>query len=199
MILIGDVHGKYSEYLDIIHDVDCSIQLGDFGFNYNCLRDVDASRHKLIKGNHDNYAIDIPHDLGNYGILKHHGCNLFYVRGGFSIDYKRRLIGRDWFPQEELNLSQQHDCIDLYCKMKPDILLSHEPPYHICSHFPDTGILKCFGYHHPLQTVTNSLLTYLIQQHKPKLHVFAHMHRSLYVKQNGTEYRCLNELETYQL
>lgn len=32
MILIGDVHGKYGQYLNIIKNHEESIQLGDFGF-----------------------------------------------------------------------------------------------------------------------------------------------------------------------
>ena len=46
--LIGDVHGKYDAYLDLIKEADYSIQLGDLGLDYFFLSQVDYKKHKLI-------------------------------------------------------------------------------------------------------------------------------------------------------
>ena len=60
--LIGDVHGKYKRYHEIIREKDrhpYSVQLGDFGFfpSWNRLScsGLDKSLHKIIPGNHDDY------------------------------------------------------------------------------------------------------------------------------------------------
>ena len=33
--IIGDVHGKYEEYLLLLSAADYSVQIGDMGFSYN--------------------------------------------------------------------------------------------------------------------------------------------------------------------
>lgn len=197
MIIIGDIHEQYEQYCKIARQYEYSLQIGDFGFNYECLKEFDPNKTKIIKGNHDNYSIQIPHDLGDYGITNLGGCNLFYVRGGFSIDYKRRTPGLDWFYEEELNIEQIEKTIDLYSKTKPDILISHEGPFSLLSYFPDRGILQYYGYKNPLKTRTNLLLDQLINIHKPKLHIFGHMHHSLRIKKPGIQFIALNILETY--
>jgi len=40
---IGDVHGRIPEYLDLIKDCEYSIQLGDMGFDYSLLKNIDAT------------------------------------------------------------------------------------------------------------------------------------------------------------
>ena len=35
MFFIGDVHGKWDEYFNLISKMDQSIQVGDFGFGFN--------------------------------------------------------------------------------------------------------------------------------------------------------------------
>ena len=56
--LIGDLHGKYKRYHEIIREKDrhpYTIQLGDFGFDYRTLDNVDPKNHVFIGGNHENY------------------------------------------------------------------------------------------------------------------------------------------------
>ena len=57
--LIGDVHGYIQEHY--IRSAQCarySIQLGDMGFNYVALNQLDSQRHLFLGGNHDNYTCE---------------------------------------------------------------------------------------------------------------------------------------------
>lgn len=70
--IIGDVHGKYDSYYKIVRQKDrhpYTVQLGDFGFKYDTVKNLDGNCHKIIGGNHDNYSkiIEVPHYLGDYG------------------------------------------------------------------------------------------------------------------------------------
>ena len=52
--IIGDVHGKYGEYLHLTDDAEYSIQLGDMGFSYNHMKELNPLNHTFFGGNHDN-------------------------------------------------------------------------------------------------------------------------------------------------
>jgi len=60
LMIVGDVHGHYEEYLETIHLANYSFQLGDLGFDYTPLvrsKRWHPDRHKFLPGNHDNYSI----------------------------------------------------------------------------------------------------------------------------------------------
>lgn len=60
LMIVGDVHGHYAEYLETIQLANYSLQLGDLGFNYAALvnsQKWSPVKHKLLPGNHDNYSI----------------------------------------------------------------------------------------------------------------------------------------------
>ena len=130
LTFIGDVHGKYKEYLNKITEKEYSIQLGDFGFDYSCLKHVDTTKHKILLGNHDNYDNIPKHSLGDFGVYELLGLKIFYIRGAYSIDKKYRIVGRSWWENEELNYTQCNDCIQLYKNTKPDMVISHDAPYY---------------------------------------------------------------------
>jgi hypothetical protein len=99
--IIGDVHGKFQDYIALTKECDYSIQVGDMGFDYSELRVLSKDDHKFIGGNHDNYDkyYGSPHALGStitigmgkdFGIATHGGLDFFFLRGGFSIDWKQR-------------------------------------------------------------------------------------------------------------
>lgn len=55
--LIGDVHGDIqSQYVPTAQAAKYSIQLGDMGFNYAALNELDPQQHLFLGGNHDNYS-----------------------------------------------------------------------------------------------------------------------------------------------
>ena len=60
LLIIGDVHGKFGQYEDIIENYSGrSIQVGDFGFKLPHewhLENVNPFMHKINFGNHDDYS-----------------------------------------------------------------------------------------------------------------------------------------------
>ena len=108
--LIGDLHGKYKRYHEIIREKDrhpYTVQLGDFGFNYETLLNVDPKNHVFVGGNHDNYekVKNVPNYLGDFGqMVNFNGLDFFYYRGAYSIDRQYRTIGIDWWAEEQVSI-----------------------------------------------------------------------------------------------
>lgn len=191
--LIGDVHGKYKRYHEIIREKDrnpYTIQLGDFGFTYQTLDNVEPNRHKILGGNHDNYdrIVGYPHYLGDYGFASLNNISFFYYRGAYSIDRMYRTIGIDWWEQEQLKIEDFMKARDLYTEVKPDIVLTHDCPEEIIPYLLPIGS-KVY------QNTTSWALNELFNIHQPKIWRFGHYHLSWTMKVNGTEFKCLNELE----
>lgn len=206
LTIIGDVHGKYNEYLKIIKKHKYTVQLGDFGFDYDVLENVNATKHKVGFGNHDNYDIgfNTPHNLGEFGLRKLNGIQFFFVRGGFSIDRDMRIsyeakTGRcSWWPQEELSQRQVELCLEEYRRVKPDVVIAHSPPSSICRRVGDPEVLKSFGFDpDTFETRTDRLLQDMIDSHQPSLFVAGHMHVSYDLKIDSTRFIGLDELETF--
>ena len=90
--LIGDVHGKYEKYHRILSRQEknpYTLQIGDFGFRYETLKNVDHTKHLILPGNHDNYdtCYNYRHFLSDYGyMVNFNGIDFFYYRGANSID-----------------------------------------------------------------------------------------------------------------
>lgn len=195
--LIGDVHGKYKRYHEIIREKDrhpFTIQLGDFGFTYQTLDNVDPDRHKVLGGNHDNYdrIIDYPHYLGDYGHSSLNGISFFYYRGAYSIDRIYRTIGVDWWQQEELSIEAFMEARELYREVKPNVVLTHD-----CPEFLVQGYIGING--RVYQNKTNWALSELFNIHQPKVWIHGHYHVSKTTQYGNTKFICLDELEPYKL
>jgi hypothetical protein len=196
--LIGDVHQKYKRYHEIIRETDrheYTIQIGDFGISkYETLDNIDPNKHKIIMGNHDNYnlAPNYPHFYGDYGHTSLNGVNLFYYRGAYSIDKQHRTIGIDWWPEEQVSVEQFMKARALYRSIKPDIMLTHDCPETISPYLLNPGAQI-------YQNQTGYFLQELFNIHQPKRWYFGHYHKSWQMTINGTDFRCLNELETCSL
>lgn len=184
MLLIGDVHGKHDQYLKIINAHHESIQLGDFGFDYNCCR----PNHMILGGNHDNYDLLLshPNNLGDYGTYR----NIFFIRGAQSIDRAARIEGQSWWRNEELSYTQLSQCIDLYSKVKPKIVISHTCPKFLMTHL---GGRADWG------SRTEIAMAQMYNIHSPQMWIFGHFHRSKLIMIGITKFICLNELEPFQL
>lgn len=194
LTFIGDVHGHYLDYMETIRNYEHSIQLGDYGFDWLTLKTVDPDNHKVLAGNHDNYdeAPTMPHYLGDFGQITHGGIELFFVRGGFSIDRRMRIEGRSWWRAEELETAEMCNAIELYNDVKPDLVISHECPADVV-----TKVVRSTKLFPPSNTA--QLLAAMLCIHKPKLWIFGHHHNSKVFGHKGTEFRCLAELETFTL
>jgi hypothetical protein len=195
--ILGDIHGKYSRMHEIIREKDRSeyiVALGDVGFDYSTLDNVDPKKFVIVGGNHENYSkiINIPHYLGDYGFTSLNGINLFYYRGAYSIDKQHRTIGIDWWPEEQVSVEQFMKARDLYRSIKPDIMLTHDCPETISPYLLKPGAQI-------YQNQTGYFLQELFNIHQPKRWFFGHYHKSWQMTINGTDFRCLNELETCSL
>jgi hypothetical protein len=136
MIFIGDVHGKISQYRNIIRELEGpSIQVGDMGLGFKGVRlypegCMASGKHKFIRGNHDSpqECMKHRHYLGHWGVLKDGDRSIFYLGGAWSIDQQWRIPGISWWPDEELSQVDLHAAYMDYCNAKPDIVATHEAP-----------------------------------------------------------------------
>jgi predicted phosphodiesterase len=195
--IISDVHGKYDKYHKIIRQTDkypYTIQIGDFGFKYDTLKNVDSTKHLILPGNHDNYDIcwNYPHFMGDYGNTVLNKIPFFYYRGAYSIDRQHRTIGIDWWQDEQVTIDQFIKARELYGDTKPDIVIAHD-----C---PDFMVPTYIGpYGRVYENITNWALGELYRIHAPKLYIHGHHHQSKTTIYGDTKFVCLDELETYTL
>lgn len=196
LTVIGDVHGHYDQYERMARKREHTVQLGDLGFKYGCLKNLDPEKHKVIGGNHDNYDIihEFPHYLGDYGTSSLGGVEFFFYRGAYSIDKQYRTIGIDWWAQEENTIETFMEAREVYREKKPNIVISHCCPYSAIPHFLEPQYA-----HRIINSRTDWALQELFNIHKPKLWIFGHFHVSRSVVIEETKFICLNELETLNL
>lgn len=195
--ILADVHGKYRRMHEIIREKDRHeyiVQIGDLGFSYDTLDNVDPSKFKVVSGNHDNMdkIIHIPHYLGDYGFTTLNGISFFFYRGAYSIDRQYRTIGIDYWANEENNIDTFMKARELYREIKPDIFLAHD-----C---PDFMVPQYIGPHaRRYENITGWALGELYKIHQPKVFIHGHYHVSKTTMYGDTKFVCLNELETYVL
>jgi len=191
LTLVGDVHSNVADYVRLVRDSAYSIQLGDLGFDYSLLEQLDPARHRFLPGNHDNYAALPPHALGDFGVWtvpaaerERLSGDIFFVRGAWSIDRSSRTENVDWFAEEELTDEQFAQAIGLYAELSPDFVISHDCPSSILRH------LSHFG----TPARTNRHLQQMLDLHRPKRWFFAHHHYTWGKEIDGTLFFCLGEL-----
>jgi predicted phosphodiesterase len=80
------------------------------------------------------------------------------------------------------------DVLELYEKEKPDVVISHD-----C---PDSVKLDIMKHDGIIKSRTGLLLQMMYEIHSPDLWVFGHHHKSCKSRIHGTNFVCLNELET---
>lgn len=202
LTVIGDCHGEYIRYKRIIKEHEYTVQIGDMGYDYRPLIDVNSDSHKFFGGNHDDYEVYglLPHQLGNYGLRKLGGIEFYFIRGAFSIDKNYRTPGIDWFPQEELNWDQRQECAADYERVRPKIVLSHDCPDFIAKAIGSSETLEWFGWNaETFLTDTQVLLEVLAVIHQPDLWIFGHHHKHFDEKIGNTRFICLPELATFTL
>ena len=195
--LIGDVHGKYEHYHKIVRQTErhpYTLQIGDFGFKYDTLKNVDSTRHLILPGNHDHYdtCYNHPHFLGDYGYTSLNRIDFFYYRGAYSIDRQYRTIGIDWWENEQVSIDQFMKARELYRSIKPEVMITHDCPQDIALQMLEPG-------QRAYENITSWALQELYNIHQPKLWFFGHWHRAVKIQHGNTQFVCLNELETYTL
>lgn len=195
--LIGDLHGKYERYHRIIRQTEkhpYTLQIGDFGFRLDTLKNVDSTKHLILPGNHDQYDIcyNYPHFLGDYGYTSLNRIEFFYYRGAYSIDRQYRTVGIDWWENEQVSIDQFMKARELYRTIKPKIVITHDCPQNIASMMLEPG-------QRIYENTTGWALQELLNIHEPNLWFFGHHHQSRTIQYGNTKFICLDELETYEL
>lgn len=193
--IVGDIHGKVYDYSFLVKDIPYSIQLGDFGFKKTYEErdrmfekyDIPSNNHFMIGGNHDDYDHLPNWSLGDFGYSNIHGFKFFFVRGARSIDKDRRYQGINYWEDEELNMQQATNAIDLYEKIKPDIVLSHD--------IPDDVSMSIFPNRVPIKSMTGQMMNTMFDIHQPKVWIFGHWHVTKKVDLDKTSFICLGELD----
>lgn len=206
MLLIGDIHGKWTEYAKIleVYKPERSVQLGDFGWGFKP-EPIDASvkqlhyamdnfgnDNKYIRGNHDNPERCKAHKYCIDDATFEEDTGIFYLGGAWSIDYAWRTEGMDWWADEELSYDELYAAIDLYEKVKPRVVLTHECPEDIIGYMAP-------WYKQEFRSRTRDALGSMWSIHKPELWVFGHWHTSVTANFDGCQFTCLNELETMMI
>lgn len=200
--IIGDVHGKYGRYRELIRDVPFSIQAGDMGVGFKAMRGGEAKyisnppfdamsegRHLFIRGNHDNPEVCRRH---KYWIPDGSVVDGIYCLGGaVSIDRAWRTEGWDWWADEECSYAELERMIDDYAIIKPEIVITHECPGSIANEI----IAALNKTRIEDGSRTRQALERMLAIHQPRQWFFGHWHESLSFVRGRTAFRCLNELE----
>lgn len=190
--LVGDIHGKFQKLYKIL-DVTKNrmIALGDIGIGFGD-DPLFPNHFQFIHGNHDNP------DLCKYysGFLGRYGYDsvteIFHVSGAESVDKDHRIPGATWWYNEQLNIQEMDDCLELYRKTKPKIVLSHDAPFFL---YPE--LLHAGGHSgKSKRNLTNTLLETMFESHQPKEWYFGHFHVSYGITYQECMFQCLGELET---
>lgn len=199
--ICGDIHGKYDQYFNIVHNSEYSVQLGDCGFHYEPLNILDSSKHKFFFGNHDSRDAKVTeHFLGYYGFTELNGVAFFYVSGGHSIDRAYRLTHEHqtgqkiWWEDEELSYADMQKVYKWYKDVQPQLVITHEAPTVCMEKIQNPNILKEFGYPDGWKSNTQQLLQQLYEEYQPQVWVHGHMHHAARNQIDRTLFISLQEL-----
>jgi hypothetical protein len=185
MRFIGDVHGKFDQYLKLIESVPESIQVGDFGAGFKPIPYIGIN-HRWIRGNHDNPEISKGHP--NWIPDGHYENGMFFTGGALSVDAHSRTEGVDWWRDEELSYDECFSFMDKYESIHPEIMVTHD--------LPQTVAMQIFGNHKSsIRSRTRNFLDSLFFSHKPKLWICGHWHVREDVTIDGTRFIVLGELD----
>lgn len=203
LLLIGDVHGKWEQYAKILekYEPERSVQVGDFGIGFvpedeerleqvrYAMDNFGAGNNRYIRGNHDNpqSCREDPRCIADATFEEDTG--IFYLGGAWSIDHAWRTPGIDWWPDEELSMDELYAAIDVYERVKPRMVVTHECPEDIIGHM-------CPWYRREYPSRTRDALASMWSIHKPEKWVFGHWHTTVVNTIDDCKFICLNELES---
>ena len=165
---------------------------------------MSSGDHKWIRGNHDNPTlcrtlVDRGY-AGDYGYDEVNG--FFWLGGAYSIDWRWRVPGISWWPDEELSYTHLGTAISRFERFKPVVVASHDAPASIRDHLLGIvsaqhacGIDKLRSF----DNRTSSALDQMFHLWQPKHWVFGHYHVSTTFNFRGTQFTCVPELGTHDV
>jgi predicted phosphodiesterase len=196
---IGDVHGLINGYVGNIVDAEfnknirTTIQVGDMGagFTYIPTREYLntayglTGNHRFIRGNHDDPAVCKDHDRW---IADGHTENgMMFIGGAWSIDWKNRVPGKEWWPDEELSYVELEEMIDKAKTYHPEIMVTHDAPESIIPK-------HLLGYANYRLSRTQQALDVIFKDVKPRMWIFGHWHMNRVFDVDLTRFICRDEL-----
>lgn len=203
MLCIGDVHGKYRQYREIIRGRSESIQVGDMGVGFfsvnrgpkplrNPPHYAMVPDHRFIRGNHDNPDVCKKNSqwIPDGTVLN----DVMFVGGGLSIDREFRHEGYDWWADEELSINELNSLVDKFRSVKPRVMITHDCPEQIA-----VEMQRLSGWEKlrpEWASRTRQAFDGMWSAHPPELWIFGHWHKSFDATAGGTRFVCLEELES---
>jgi len=208
LVVIGDVHGKLTcpgpNLRNLLRQINANtVQLGDYGvFNGQDIRTLRKVKpqegywHRAFRGNHDNPELFNAQSfsLGDFGVLPEYPDIMFFA-GAESCDKEFRVEGKSWWANEQLSDDQMQEAADLYGKIKPRIVLSHECPTRCYAAFHFDG----FNAAKASQNRTARFLDNLLHIHKPERLFHGHHHIPKTYEMDGVIFRSVGELEAVEV
>jgi predicted phosphodiesterase len=200
MIIVGDVHGKFKRFSNIIKEANGTpiIQVGDMGVGFNASKDwtndykmnqyYSDNNVRFIRGNHDNPGVC--KELSTWipdGFIEK---DVMYIGGAHSIDREYRTENLDWWSDEECSTNQFDEMCKTYTFNKPRVMITHDCPSSVAPTLFSDVISWQFLYNR-----TAEFFDQLFKIHQPELWVFGHWHYSRNCIIEGTRFNCLAELE----
>jgi len=207
IIVTGDIHNEFGRLNALINKVknkaDLIICCGDFGYWPNFskklgfLKVSDIVNHDIpilwCDGNHDDHwalkkresdelAPNIFYMPRGSTYALEDGRNIMFMGGAFSIDGDLRMIGRDWFPLNEI--ITQKDIENLPDK-KIDIMISHTCPTEI------VPIMVRYYEGRDFEP-SNYALSEVWKKYRPDLWFFGHWHHYKAGDLEGTKWYALD-------
>lgn len=200
--IVGDIHSKFNLYKNVVSTCESSIQLGDFGVGYRTPygNEFDVvveewqrnnPNHKFIRGNHDNLSQCkfMPNFISDGTYISEYG--IFCCGGAWSVDHYMSKEGIDWWADEELSDREFSILIESYETVKPRIMLTHDCPQSV--------VYPMFKAQYIEKTRTRLALDMMFSIHQPELWIHCHWHFHRREKINGTQFICLEELQSIDI
>lgn len=193
LVFVGDVHGKFERLTGILEEYSKSdrvYQLGDFGIGFpgKAVPDLPPN-FRFIRGNHDNpeQARKHPNYLGDYGVDE---FGVGFVSGAWSIDAYARTPGLDWWLDEQLNYKELLRAEEVLVEANPRIIISH------CT---TSAFEELLVPHSRYGSSTTQALDSVAEKVYPDYWICGHYHYTNESRIGSVRYRCLAELEVFEL
>lgn len=196
MYFIGDIHGDFKAYEDILIDIgqSPSMQVGDMGIGWpgqpifpkNSYPDI----HRFIRGNHDNpYACA---ELKECIFKFEYSNGTLYISGGESRDKKTRTVDFDYWESEELTYRELTAIVDLAIQLGSERIVSHEAPISLVN-------ILWPGLQSASKSRTAQALDIIWKKAPPMEWIFGHYHMSRRARIGPTRVYALGIKETIWL
>lgn len=210
IMVIGDVHGNFSEMNTLINRRQPKIVLacGDFGYwpRVKQYRDGYGRIVKMTKprvgntqvhwcdGNHEDHESlkSAPEDGQIWPNVFYHrrgstwtlpdGRVILFVGGAESVDKNFRKPGWDWFPEESITQAD----IDALPDIKIDMVISHTCPMEFQ--------MQNNPYFHNPERGSRMALSIVLEKYKPKEWFFGHWHTHVVGEYYDTKWQAVNKL-----